>query len=106
MSKDLEFAAKAAGLTIRSDRFGAWRCEADGSPICQWRPRDDNGDALRLGAAIGMNLYMNKQYVVAEIISDSEAPAISAKELCSGDTLAAARRAITRAAAEIGRLMK
>lgn len=68
-----------------------------------WNPRQDDGDALRLGAKIGMNLYISKDYCIAEIISDSEEPAITIKEVCEGDTLNAARRAIVRAAAEVAK---
>ncbi len=86
--EELEFAAKAAGLDVR------WIVE------CQdfyeiWNPRTDDGDALRL--AVKLDLLV----------------AIGAARDCDGrlsldnsdDPYAATRRAIVRAAAEIGRNM-
>ena len=101
----LELAAKAAGVGLVWERNSVtddiYPVHAE-EGFC-WDALHDDGDALRIGAAIGMNLYINKAYCLAEIISDSEEPAITAKEACDGDTLKALRRAIVRAAAEIGK---
>lgn len=76
----LEFAAKAAGITVSFDRTRRdWA----------WNPLDDDGDALRLAVKLkmwthsGMGCFQNEP-----------------------DPYAATRLAIVRAAAEIGRNMK
>lgn len=96
--KLLELAARAAGMRV------VWDGEAvlpDGSSI-RWNPLNDSAAAFDLAVTLGMNLYTSNRYVLAEIISDSESPAIARKEYCDADTkLAATRKAITRAAAAI-----
>jgi hypothetical protein len=96
----LELAAKAAGgIDYRHDNtLGTKTIARSGqTTICncgaRWNPLDDDGDALRLAVKLGL------LGAPAHIINF-----IAAK----GDTDpdAATRRAITRAAAEIGRNMK
>ena len=92
----LELAAKAAGHTIRiedGDIYIRVDRKAFGFQWEYWNPLADDGDALRLAVELGL------LGAPAHIINF-----IAAK----GDTdpYAATRRAIVRAAAEIGRLMK
>jgi hypothetical protein len=90
----LELAAKAAGYTdcIYVDGFGMAMHGAvfhDGKPVITWNPLIDDGDALRLAVKC-LNFY-TLQY------SDED------WEHCNHDGYAATRRAIVRAAAEIGK---
>ena len=92
--KLLELAAKAAGMTIETHYVdggaSVWEGERHHSDwIPDWNPLDDDGDALRLAVQLkmwthsGMGCFQNEP-----------------------DPYAATRRAIVRAAAEIGRNMK
>ena len=91
----LELAAKAVGHAI--DRIDAmhepedWAC---------WNPLTDDGDALRL--AVKLSLMLDTAY--------NGCTAVGSATLCeilephNGDPCAATRRAIVRAAAEIGKV--
>lgn len=93
----LELAAKAAGIELTwdcEDRFGEPWTVINGVVCAYWNPLEDDGDALRL--AVELNILKNA-YLESWI----------AHEVGKGlDWYAATRRAITRAAAEIGRNMK
>jgi len=104
----LELAAKAAGIEL------VWHGDAD--PWCfaetvagiKWNPRDDDGDALRLAVKLGLDVEMHggnstHPYVCAFDCERNIAEEVQPED---GDPLAATRRAIVRAAAEIGRAMK
>ena len=84
----LELAAKAAGFP-------------SGWVIQGWDPLTDDGDALRL--AVRLSLMLDTDY--------NGCAAVGSAALCeilephNGETCAATRRAIVRAAAEIGRRM-
>ena len=117
----LELAAKAAGIECE------WRegCSAQTVAFVKprgfrhyWRPLTDDGDALRLAVALGLALvpypiYGNpkhsviaKRYDHARYLRDeAEEPQIEEVQVYGGDPAAATRRAIVRAAAEIGRQM-
>ena len=88
----LELAAKAAGYTITdwcAGRRGAdW---AELSDTSKWNPIEDDGDALRLAVRLGL--------VVNTGCAHDEKNDLD-------DPYAATRRAIVRAAAEIGRQMQ
>ena len=93
----LELAAKAVGYTIEengrdvNDIPWYWCNElAD-----YWDPLTDDGDALRLAATLGMWVHIGKWHV--SICGHY------VEETCRKDPCAATRRAIVRAAAEIGR---
>lgn len=97
----LELAAKAAGIEL------VWHGDAD--PWCfaetvagiKWNPLADDGDALRLAVKLKMDL------IVHERLSSAAADGfLRRSEHHKGDPYAATRRAIVRAAAEIGRSMK
>ena len=98
----LELAARAAGYV-----FG----EYGGKPARQvttkigaawiyWNPREDDGDALRLAVKLGMHITNSETDAWASTY------AVDATEPISNDPYAATRRAIVRAAAEIGRQME
>jgi hypothetical protein len=104
----LELAAKAAGIEIHSydpisDRIYTPRSlpMLEGSYLHTWNPLTDDGDALRLMVHLNMNL---------DVVDASSGAQVLHVAWCSephhDDPLAATRRAITRAAAEIGRSMK
>lgn len=97
----LELAAKAAGYdktrTCVDEWFWVLTDDNDWHP---WNPLSDDGDALRLAVKLSIDLlFMPEQ----ELVYADGAP-----EECrfSDDPYAATRRAIVRAAAEIGRGME
>lgn len=113
----LELAAKAAGYEFGeiNGTFKA-RIEQDfgtcGTYGCQkhqwrdWNPLTDDGDALRLAVKVGMNLalvVLAGFSVAAAHFSEQGVPKSEVVEPHGDDPYAATRRAIVRAAAEIGR---
>jgi hypothetical protein len=96
----LELAAKAAGLMTdgwhRDGGLAAWMPGQESKTWFNWNPLTDDGDALRL--AVKLNLITGQ---------DTAWHYHYGAELALGlDPYAATRRAIVRAAAEIGRSMK
>ena len=67
----------------------------------EWNPLEDDGDALRLAVKLGLTVVVESDMVFCRNRR-------SDKAFCerSNDPYAATRRAIVRAAAEIGRNMK
>lgn len=111
----LELAAKAVGLlelTVWSDKIGDYDSPHYGLPAlhqatvggecCSWNPLLDDGDALRLAVRLKLDTLQRREWI---FIDDAgmERPATS--EPLGSDPYAATRRAITRAAAEIGKAM-
>lgn len=99
----LELAAKAAGIegewTEWDHVYGDYRENGiDYGGRTLWNPLADDGDALRLAATLGMWVHIGKWHV--SICGHY------VEETCRKDPCAATRRAIVRAAAEIGRSMK
>jgi hypothetical protein len=104
----LELAAKAAGIEIKH-----WIGSEPFSP--HWNPLTDDGDALRLAVKLGINILPDQTPIYIEDAKYSEASYttfdvktgarlfIEAKEDHDMDRGNATRRAIVRAAAEIGR---
>ena len=98
----IELAAKAAGIEVLGVSF-----EMDGSfagfPTGGqkvWNPLTDDGDALRLAVKLGMGLDLPTQTSVYVVVNNDQL------EYCKNkDHYAATRRAIVRAAAEIGRTL-
>ena len=97
----LELAAKAANLQIKWDDQNQTyaTCNAHGNMFDDWDPLNDDGDAFRLAVKIGIDIGWgwdenNKPSIVLiyEHVVD-----------LGNDPYAATRRAIVRAAAEIGR---
>jgi len=93
----LEIAAKAAGYRIRISMTGDPYIQ-DGISTRAWNPLIDDGDALRLAHKLGMDVDMCACWVQYDGVSEMECVEF-------GSTLAEVRRAIVRAAAEIGRAM-
>lgn len=103
----LELAARAAGVKARWFRVNQWR-QVDGYKMQTgqedvfgthhskpWNPLTDDGDALRLAVSTDLHKRLH------EILTG---PAYRADALSYGEQCAT-RRAITRAAAEIGKYM-
>ncbi len=113
----LEAAAKACGIDgaygVASDDYyydgnveGILTILPDGQSYV-WNPLTDDGDALRLAVKLGLDLEMHgcnstHPYAVA---FDCERNIAEEEQPANGDPYAATRRAIVRAAAEIGRSM-
>lgn len=94
----LMFAAKSAGIEIFFDSEGdCYRVKESGNRH-YWNPLAFDGDALRLAVKSNMTLAVG--------IARSDAGEFTEFDMCDTDPYAATRRAIVRAAAEIGRNMK
>jgi hypothetical protein len=89
----LELAAKAAGLT-------PWYV-LRGKP--GWNPLEDDGDALRLAVKLRVLVDCEGYEDVAAVVEGGSGAHVV--EPFGDDRCAATRRAIVRAAAEIGRAM-
>ena len=122
----LELAAKAAGIHVPTkkdypwayiDESGIFRdisCAGDGTRMSRWNPLADDGDALRL--MVRLRLHARQFPIVddgfdaplgmVEVWRVDDVDPMHVEFLRSGDDrLVVTRRAITRAAAEIGRQM-
>ena len=107
----LELAAKAAGMNVRdwTPTFFAGEDELRDWPH-EWNPLVSDGDAFRLAVGlritphIGCNLTEDKWSTEAEWSHQGEGGFVWEPHI--DDPLAATRRAIVRAASEIGRNMK
>ena len=106
--KLLELAAKAAGINIEQgygDPPENCLFYQDSAGGCHdWNPLKDDGDALRLAVKLNICVFNNTYASWAATGSLQE---VRGEELHNGgvDPYAATRRAIVRAAAEIGRAM-
>ena len=109
----LELAAKAAGIELMpmqinnvtkqgDDRFIGYMTKADEWPRGWFDPLTNNGDALRLAVKLKIDIKHYDDYVVGWFDGGYIG---TGKIMYEGDAYAATRRAITRAAAEIGRAM-
>lgn len=98
----LELAAKAAGINI-FDWTPGGHPTTDGSYDGIWNPLDDDGDALRLAIKLGVDLRLpiSPNQVFVQVGERGSVPFVL--ERIDGNPLSATRRAIVRAAAEIGR---
>ena len=103
----LELAAKAAGMCGHT--YGNSFCERVGNDLCKadhlWNPLTDDGDVLRLAVKLSINVFYRENINGVFVIADREGIKFC-PELLSNDPYAATRRAIVRAAAEIGKGMK
>ncbi len=106
----LENAAKAAGIEIHESDDGTmqrrpvWAMThyVQGQPYSEtvWNPLGDDAQALRLAVKLGIHVTNGDGYAWASNLGfDCTYP-------FGGDPYAATRRAIVRAAAEIGKEMK
>ena len=101
----LELAAKAAGIEGRFiggfDHLGLCISEL-GNPIkVWWNPLTDDGDALRLAVKLNLSIVQTGMAVNVSVVGCR-----SSMEPNQSDPYSATRRAIVRAAAEIGKGMK
>ena len=103
----LELAAKAANYELAStkDGYPLWR-----NGVGIWNPLTDDGDALRLAVKLKMEVYHGNdegEAVYASYVKPNSAIAYCVEYYDDlshkGDPYAATRRAIVRAAAEIGK---
>ena len=100
----LELAAKAAGLNrFYYEYLGNWGLIEDDPESGWWNPLTDDGDALRL--AVKLQLCVDIGYAIefVGVLINGEY-VVDVKQ--GDDPYAATRRAIVRAAAEIGKEMK
>ena len=102
----LELAAKAAEITLARDPHGVYRNVTAFAPEGNvftaplWNPLTDDGDALRLVVKLQLPIeFMAGRLVVVNNASMLHGDARDH----GGDLCAATRRAIVRAAAEIGK---
>lgn len=96
----LELAAKACGMTVH-EALGKI-----GKPISLysvWDPLNDDGDALRLAVKIGFDVRILHGDANYTQIEKRQTHTGRATEYHGNDPYAATRRAIVRAAAEIGK---
>jgi len=101
----LEFAAKAAGydfITVEEHDTGDWIAAWKGRESIDWNPLIDDGDAFRLMVklSLGVSIPVHKT-ICADVICFLNSSVNVREE--GGNRYAATRRAIVRAAAEIGR---
>lgn len=115
----LELAAKAAGIgtLVWGDKYKLGDDEIDCTDIPYirsgqpdegdvfWNPLTDDGDALRLAVKLRLPLQFD-DWSDGETVLIHKGGVIEAENIVYQDPYAATRRAIVRAAAEIGRSMK
>lgn len=109
----LELAAKAAGYKIVGYCFDLpyddyyWNGPEYGLFIeghsGVWNPLESDGDALRLAVRLGISVY--PRILHAYVPDDGQGEITVVEEPTVTDLYAATRRAIVRAAAEIGKAM-
>lgn len=108
--KLLEMAARAAGIEIdhwaeayfESHRDGEVAFYESGRYMDEWNPLTDDGDALRLAVDADIGITFEAYGCVMAGRRD-RGGSWDAEEDIAGDKRAATRRAVVRAAAEIGR---
>lgn len=99
----IELAAKAAGIDYyRQDSTGSLHEKKGGT----WNPLTDDGDALRLAVKLGLHISQQLSYVaVMQPHGGAGSHRLQWTEQYNDDPYAATRRAIVRAAAEIGKTL-
>jgi hypothetical protein len=103
----LELAAKAAGYLNWTPSTAGLHIETGnhrGSSGFYWDPLNDDADALRLAVKLG--LFVNVWLEAKQVYVDFAVSKKDVLEPFGNDPYAATRRAIVRAAAEIGRGME
>lgn len=109
----LEQAAKAAGIDVKfaigkfakHESLGLFFVDYGTSNQRSWNPLADDGDALRLAVKLRMLVQIRD---TVTFVTDDDGKQLSYRphKPHNGDPYAATRRAIVRAAAEIGKEMK
>ena len=99
----LEFAAKAAGFK-REDFVDGKSIirEVDGQPV-YWNPLTDDGDAFRLAVKVGLDVWIDQDCCEVFFGRNLGGNLMAVEMFGSGDSYAATRLAIVKAAAEIGK---
>jgi hypothetical protein len=104
----LELAAKAAGVKIFGFAYDGERllyCDVGENEVVQWNPLTADGDALRLVVKLKMGISIPVHRTIkADVVCFTDSSVNIREE--GQDPYAATRRAIVRAAAEIGKTMK
>ena len=100
----LEMAAKAAGIEGKVRQFQKTYDSSTyiGIGKNRWNPLTDDGDALRLAVKLNLTVHQWPD----EVCVCNASGTINEDVAKAGDPYAATRRAIVRAAAEIGRNME
>lgn len=105
----LELAAKAAGITKAWDQGPT--VPDDNNRVRYWKPLTDDGDALRLAVKLSIDIeclraigYDKTTAVHCQTLAGYMVN-VGIDEGCNGDPYEATRRAIVRAAAEIGKAL-
>jgi hypothetical protein len=97
----LDLAANAAGIPLE------WSSEPDCGPRTTgwktWNPLADDGDALRLAVKLKMDVTVGQSVKVVCVANDGATSSRIVLLLDGEDQYAVTRRAIVRAAAEIGK---
>lgn len=107
----LKWAAKAFGAEINGYRGETplYAVEVQVSEnyfeYTPWNPLEDDGDALRLSVNLDMQITINRVDGFVEVIAGYNGQH-RIRESLAGCLYTATRRAIVRAAAEIGRTLK
>lgn len=110
----LELAAKAAGIRIDKSETNGGGVGNDGFCVTgdamldwhnniRWNPLTNDGDALRLAVDLGIDV---QQLQATELVEAWKYPHQTCGQDYGQDKYAATRRAIVRAAAEIGKAMQ
>ena len=100
----LELAAKAAGMKSGT-WFDGWNDEGRETGD-YWNPLTDDGDAIRLAVKVGMIVGTYANYSTVDLLSPNERiETITEWHVGNSDPYATTRRAIVRAAAEIGKTL-
>lgn len=97
----LELAAKACGYEVSA--YTGILYVHDGAANREWNPLTDDGDALRMAVMLRMNVSSWGSGASAIVSAGDDV--LLAEPHYGDDPCRATRRAITRAAAEIGRNM-
>ena len=105
----LELAAKAIGFDFQTCMETEKPCIVDmkGGGIF-WNPLTDDGDALRLAVKLGIEIFHDLEVQEVSTAFSINCPrliGLNVSEAMGNDPYAATRRAIVRAAAEIGKSM-
>lgn len=102
----LELAAKAAGIELVQFYDGLHDVTDDPNKIGRtWNPLTDDGDALRLAVKLTMSISYWEHLEIVSVEAATKQTGVSLDEPFGEDLYAATRRAIVRAAAEIGRTL-
>lgn len=108
----LMLAAKAAGMPghfserTPEDGYPGYTCGiTNGTQLIFWNPLTDDGDALRLAAHLKIDIEWKSTQLGAEPEVEAYRTELDSGSFCASEHENGYRRAIVRAAAEIGKAM-